>query len=92
MVAIAALPHPNNIKELQIFLGVINFYRKFVPGAAAMLMLLTDTLRGSPRPKIAVEWTTERQAAFKVARTALGKATNLAYPQQGADLGLMVDV
>ena len=34
---------------------------------------------------------TERQAAFKAARAALGKATNLAYPRLGADLGLMVD-
>ena len=36
VVAIAAHPCPTNIKELQNFLGVINFYRKFVPGAEAM--------------------------------------------------------
>jgi len=46
-----------------------------------MLRPLLDALRGSPRPKTAVEWTAERRAAFKVARMALGKATNLAYPQ-----------
>jgi len=91
VAAIAAHPRPNNIKELQNFLGVINFYRKFVPGAAAMLRPLTDALRGSPRPKTAVEWTAERRTAFKAARAALGKATNLAYPRLGADMGLMVD-
>jgi len=40
---------------------------------------------------MAVEWTAERRTVFKAARAALGKATNLAYPRMGADLGLMVD-
>jgi len=91
VAAIASHPRPNTIKKLQNFLGVINFYRKFVPGAAAMLRLLTDALRGSPRPRTAVEWTAERRKAFKAARVALNKATNLAYPRMGAGLGLMVD-
>ncbi len=30
-------------------------------------------------------------AAFKAAKAALQKATKLAYPQQGAELALMVD-
>jgi len=68
VAAIAAHPRPNTIKELQNFLGVINFYRKFVPGAAAMLRPLTDALRGSPRPKTAVEWTAERRTVFKAGR------------------------
>ena len=34
VAAIPTHPCPNNIKELQNFLGVINFYWKFVPGAA----------------------------------------------------------
>ncbi len=72
-------------------MGVINFYRKFMKGAAAMLKPLSDVLQGSPRPKTAVQWTPERAAAFKAAKAALQKATNLAYPQQGADMALMVD-
>jgi hypothetical protein len=46
VAAIAAYPRPVTVKDLQNFLGVINFYRKFVPGAAEMLRPLTDALRG----------------------------------------------
>ena len=91
VVAISAHLRPNTIKELQNFLGVINFYWKFVLWAAAMLRPLTDALQGSPRPKLAVEWRAKRQTAFKAAKAALWKATNLASPRLGADLGLMVD-
>ncbi len=91
MAAIAAYPRPVTVKDLQNFLGVINFYRKFVPGAAEMLRPLTDALKGSPAARAAVEWTPERRAAFQAARAALGKATNLAFPRQDAEIALMTD-
>ncbi len=77
--------------ERQNFLGVINFNRKLRPGAVEMLRPLTDALRGFLRPKATVEWMPELGAAFKAPKVALGKATNLAYPKQGAKLALMVD-
>ena len=72
-------------------MGVINFYRKFVPGAANILRLLTDALKGSPKPKAAVEWTRERRDAFQAAKAALRKATHLTYPKAGAEMAPMVD-
>ncbi len=72
-------------------MGVINFYRKFMSGAATILRLLTDTLKGSPKPRTAVEWTRERRDAFQAAKAALRKATHLAYPKAGAEMALMVD-
>jgi hypothetical protein len=39
-----------SVKELQGFLGVINFYRRFVPAAARILKPLTDQLKGNPKP------------------------------------------
>jgi cleavage and polyadenylation specificity factor subunit 1 len=89
--AIADHPRPTNTKELQNFLGVINFYRRFVPRAAAILRPLTDALKGGPSAKAAVEWTGERQAALAAAKAALQAATNLAYPRTGAELALAVD-
>ena len=41
-------PCPTNTKQLQNFLGVINFYRRFTPGAARTLAPLMEALRGSP--------------------------------------------
>ena len=44
--AIENFLRPNTIKELQGFLGLINFYRHFIPAAANMLLLLTNSLHG----------------------------------------------
>ncbi len=59
------------MKELQGFLGIINFYRRFVPAAALILKPLTDQLKGNPKPAAAVRWTAETQAAFVAAKAAL---------------------
>jgi hypothetical protein len=84
-------PRSTNIRELQNFLGVINFYRKFVPGVATILRPLPDALKGSPKPRTAVEWTRDRGDAFQEAKAALRKATHLAYPKAGAEMALMVN-
>ncbi len=47
--AIQELPHPTIIKKLQPFLGMINFYRRFLPSIAGMLRLLTDELCSSKK-------------------------------------------
>jgi hypothetical protein len=39
-------PRPNTVKELQGFLGLLNFYRRFLPAVARTLQPLTDALRG----------------------------------------------
>ncbi|MFN9981037.1 MAG: hypothetical protein ACK53Y_14010, partial [bacterium] len=42
-------PPPADIKQLQRFLGLINFYRRFLPAVARTLQPLTDLLKGSPK-------------------------------------------
>ncbi len=89
--AIQRHPRPTTVKELQGFLGTINFYRRFVPAAARILKPLTDVLRGSPGPFTAVEWSEEMAAAFAAAKAALCKTVSLAHPSPTAELALMVD-
>jgi hypothetical protein len=43
--AIQEFRHPSLIKELQAFLGIVNFYRRFLPSIAHMLWPLTNKLR-----------------------------------------------
>jgi putative transposase len=52
--AIDAGPPPQDIKQLQRFLGMVNFYRRFLPGCAQVLQPLTDLLRGGTKK---LEWT-----------------------------------
>jgi putative transposase len=39
-------PPPQDIKQLQRFLGMVNFYRRFFPNCAQVLKPLTDLLKG----------------------------------------------
>ncbi len=57
VAAIQQHPAAMTMKELQGFLGIINFYRRFVPAAARILKPLTDQLKGSPKPAPAILWT-----------------------------------
>lgn len=44
--AIKSFPKPINVKQLRQFLGTINFYRRFIPGAAKDQATLNDVLKG----------------------------------------------
>ena len=52
--AISAFPQPTDKPSLQRFLGMVNFYRKFLRSAAQVLAPLTDALKG---PGKAICWT-----------------------------------
>jgi hypothetical protein len=35
------------LQEIQVFLGLVNFYRRFLPRVAVTLLPLTDALKGN---------------------------------------------
>ena len=78
---IADFEPPTDIAGLQRFLGLLNFYRRFIPGAAGLLRPLTDALRASARP---FTWTAAMDAAFLAAKSALAAACTLQHPVPGA--------
>jgi len=89
--AITAFPPPTTRAELLGFLGMVNFYRRFIRGAASILRPLTDATRGAGGPKAAVQMTAEMSASFAAAKAALAEATLLAHPRERAEISLVVD-
>ena len=79
---------PTSIKELQRFLGMINYYRRFIPKAAHHLYPLFEALRSKSKK---FEWTESCQAAFEAVKTALSAATLLHHPRRGAHLAITTD-
>ena len=79
---------PTSIKELQRFLGMINYYRRFIPKAAHHLYPLFEALRSKTKK---FEWTAACQAAFEAVKTALSAATLLHHPRRGAHLAITTD-
>ncbi len=88
--AITDFPPPTTITELQRFLGLINFYRCFLPAAAAVLKPLTDALAGTGTKK-RLTWTTHMQQSFSSAKQLLSKATLLAHPHPTAAVSIASD-
>lgn len=43
--AIRQLPHPTTVKALHEFLGMVNFYHRFIPRAARLMHLLYEALK-----------------------------------------------
>jgi hypothetical protein len=79
---------PTDCKSLQRFLGMINFYRRFLPGATGTLRPLTAALSGNPKT---LPWTPDMETAFAAAKKALVAAVSLAHPLPGAVLALAAD-
>lgn len=88
VTAIENFSRPDTVKGLQRFLGMINFYRRFVPRIAAVLRPLTDALAGKPK---SLQWSASMEKAFKEAKTALARATMLSHPDRTAKLQLITD-
>lgn len=92
--AIANFPEPTNVKQIQRFLGMINYYHRFVPKLAETLTPIHEhlaTLTKKTRPKVEFSWPTICQEKFVIARKALAEATLLVHPDESAELAITTD-
>jgi hypothetical protein len=81
-------PPPQDIKQLQHFLGMVNFYHRFLPKCAQILKPLTDFLKGGAKT---LEWTASAQESFQTAKHLLAAAVPLQHPAPNAELSLATD-
>jgi transposase InsO family protein len=80
------------IKDLQRFLGIVNYYRRFIPHAAEAQLKLQNILSGKNKKTGAkILWTEELKRAFDTCKQTLANATLLVHPTSGAPLALYVD-
>ncbi|GFS98301.1 retrovirus-related Pol polyprotein from transposon 17.6 [Trichonephila clavipes] len=81
------------VGSLRKFLGLLNFYRRFLPKAAEQQYLLSEFLKGSKGKKNSkpLNWSSEAITAFQRCKQALADAALLAHPSPSAPLALHVD-
>lgn len=82
---------PTTARGLRQFLGMINFYRRFIPHASSTLAAINDLLTPNLKGKAAINWTNETCAAFDKCKEELAASTLLAHPRDGASLSLVSD-
>lgn len=85
--AIKEAPTPKNKNELRAYLGLINFYGKFVPNMSAQLKPLHDLLAVNAK----WEWTEVAEKAFKASKSWLLSTSVLTYYNPSRELGLVCD-
>jgi cleavage and polyadenylation specificity factor subunit 1 len=86
--AIRNFPLPEMTKGLQEFLGMVNFYHRFIPKAASVMQPLHNLVS---KKNTKIEWTKERTDAFKKTKDVLANATMLSHPKASAPTALTVD-
>jgi hypothetical protein len=81
-------PKPTDCKAMQRFLGMVNFYCRFLPSVTGTLRPLTAALSGNSK---VLPWTPDMETAFAAAKAALVAAVPLGHPLSGAVLALATD-
>ena len=85
--AVLDWPAPENRKQLMSFLGLANYYRKFVKDHAAICAPLTELLRQD----IPYQWGEKEQQAFDAIKKAMTMGPVLATPDPGKGYILYTD-
>ncbi|GFV58195.1 retrovirus-related Pol polyprotein from transposon 297 [Trichonephila clavipes] len=91
--AVLDYKQPETVGSLRKLLGLLNFYRRFLPKAAEQQYLLSEFLKGSKGKKDSkpLNWSSEAITAFQRCKQALADAALLAHPSPSAPLALHVD-
>ncbi|KAF0711656.1 Retrovirus-related Pol polyprotein [Aphis craccivora] len=72
LAAIKNFPTPKTIKQTRSFLGLCNFFRKFIPRYAELISPITDLMRGHhPTKKSPIQWSVLHQNAFEKLKNQL---------------------
>ena len=85
--AVRKMPPPTTPKEIRQFLGLVGYYRKFVPKFADIARPLTNLTKLD----VPYEWTNRCQEAFEFLKQMLLKEPILKYPDPGKPYTLFTD-
>ena len=85
--SIAKMPAPKTPKEVKQFLGLVGYYRKFVPRFADISRVLTHLTKKD----VEFKWTAECENCFQILKRSLQESPILRYPDPKANYTLYTD-
>ena len=89
--AITKFPTLTTQRKLKEYPGFINFYRRFLPNCAQILLPLTSLLSGKAKPNAPIPWTPTAASAFEQSKTCLAQASLLQHPHTEATTCIATD-
>ncbi|MES9884702.1 MAG: RNase H-like domain-containing protein [Sedimenticola sp.] len=87
IVTITNWPVPTNISEVKSFLGLVGYYRRFVPDFSTVAYPLTQLTHKAAK----FAWSDDCQQAFETLKHTLTSSPILAYPIESGDFILDTD-
>ena len=87
VAAIKNAPTPNNVQELRSFLGLINYYGKFIPNLATLLHPLNTLLKADKK----WTWSEECKEAFQLAKNQLTSSAVLTHYNPSLPIHMAAD-
>lgn len=87
--AIRNFPKPTTKKELRSFLGLLNFYRRFLPNLSSVICPLTNMLRKAFPDKLV--WPEDKSNSFRTAVRMLSEDVSLTIPKPNYKFVLHTD-
>ncbi|GFN84857.1 Pol polyprotein [Plakobranchus ocellatus] len=88
--AVKDFPQLRDVKALQEFLGIMNFYHRFIPNLASILRPLYQVINTS-KLRQALNWTNEMTQSFFASKQALAEATMLVHHCTDCPIALTCD-
>ena len=88
--AVVKFPQPTTARQLREFVGLINFYHRFIPHCADILRPL-NALLAATRSSQSLSWTEGATKAFIDIKEALAQATLLNHPKPSAPTCIVTD-
>ena len=85
--AITNAPAPKNVSELKSYLGIINYYQKFLPNLLSILAPLNELLRKETR----WHWGQEQMQAYQKSKEFLKSSRLLVHFDSQKELTLACD-
>ena len=85
--AILDYPIPQSIRSLRRFLGIVNYYCRFIPKCSELLKPLTDLLKGNPKK---LSLSSKAIEAFNLLKTQLSNVATLKHLQTDGSATLVL--
>lgn len=92
--AIKDFPQPTSIKQIQQFVGMVNYYHRFIPKLAELLCPIhahLATLLKMPKTSKNFTWPEMLNKSFAMVKDALANLTLLAHPLNDGQFSIITD-
>lgn len=88
-------PASTSVRQTQQFIGMVNYYHRFVPHLAELLTPIYDFLTNfqklNKKNKIKFAWPEECDQSFRKIKDALASATILVHPGENSQISIITD-